>query len=410
MNNDYRKIYNCRVCDGTNLTDILDLGMQPWGNDFRDNPGEAKKYPLQTLFCNDCSTFQVKHNVPKEIMYDDHTYLSGANQSMYEHFQSVSLSAYQKSNNSAKFVVDIGSNDGTLLKTYKEIGLNVLGVEPCKNISEEAIASGIPTVIDFFDNDIANQIIKNHGHADIISAANVFYHVEELHDIVKGIKNLLSSDGIFIVQGTYLPNLIEKNEFDIIYHEHLLYYRIENLNFLLKRYDLEVFDVDFAEVHGGSFIAYICHKGAKVISNEVNEVISQEISKGYHTIEPYMNFATRVEELKTSIQKTIRSILDNGKSIYAYGAPVKGTVMMNYCELDSSMIPIAAEVNKAKINKYIPGVDIKVLDEASLDEPDYYFLLSWNFLDHFMKSKEYLSGKRKFIVPVPQPRVVKIDE
>ena len=407
MEIDYKQISKCRICGSTDLTEVLDLGMQPWGNDFREMPGEAKKYPLQTVFCNDCSTFQVKHNVPKEIMYDDHTYLSGANQTMYKHFESVSQNVLKKYNKTARFVVDIGSNDGTLLKTYKEMGLNVLGVEPCSNISEEAIASGIPTLIDFFNNDVANKIIKDHGNADIISAANVFYHVEELHDIVKGIKNLLSSEGVFIVQGTYLPNLIENNEFDIIYHEHLLYYRIENLNFLLKKYDLEIFDLDFAEVHGGSFIAYICHKGKKEINNKVNTVIDNEISKGYNKIGPYLDFASRVKELKKNIQETVKSILDDGKTIYAYGAPVKGTVMMNYCELDSSMIPIAAEVNKAKINKYIPGVDVEVLEESTLDEPDYYFLLSWNFLEHFKKSEKYLSGKRKFIVPIPDPHIVK---
>jgi SAM-dependent methyltransferase len=396
----------CRVCGSTNLDDVLDLGNQPWGNDFRRTPGYADKYPLIGVFCNECTTFQIKHNVSKEIMYEEHTYLSGANASMLSHFQSVADKACKNLTNDENFVVDIGSNDGTLLQTYKKKGLKVLGVEPCKNISNKAINSGIPTLIDFFNNEVANTIIADHGKADIISAANVFYHVEELHDIVKGIKNLLSDNGTFIVQGTYLPNLINNNEFDIIYHEHLLYYRIENLNFLLNKFGLEVFDVDFADVHGGSFIAFISHISSKEISKNVKDAILKERESKFHEKETYVLFAERVKELRSSIHNMLKDLVSKGNTIYAYGAPVKGTVMMNYCNIDSSITPLAVEVNKEKIGKYIPGVDVKVVDEMSVEEPDYYFLLSWNFLEVFKNSKEFKSGKRKFIVPVPEPRIV----
>lgn len=400
------EIKNCRVCGGSNLVDILDLGYQPWGNDFRTTPGEADKYPLIGCFCNDCTTFQIKHNVSKEIMYEDHSYLSGANASMTKHFQSVADKACKELGDDENFVVDIGSNDGTLLQTYKKKGLKVLGVEPCENISLKAINSGIPTTVDFFNNEVANSIIVDHGKANIISAANVFYHVEELHDIVKGIKNLLSDNGTFIVQGTYLPNLINNNEFDIIYHEHLLYYRIENLNFLLKRFGLEIFDVDFVDVHGGSFVAYICHNSAKEVSQNVKDAILKERKNKFHEKDTYLSFAERVKQLQYSIHNMIKDLVLKGNTIYAYGAPVKGSVMMNYCNIDSSLIPLAVEVNKEKIGKYIPGVDVKVVDELSVEEPDYYFLLSWNFLEVFKKSKEFKSGKRKFIVPVPEPRIV----
>ena len=404
------EITQCRVCDGNNLEDVLDLGIQPWGNDFRLIPGQAKKYPLVGCFCNDCSTFQIKYNVPKEVMYDDHTYLSSANKSMSKHFDSIANKVVDELNQSAKFVVDIGSNDGTLLKSYKKRGLRVLGVEPCESASVKAINDDVPTIIKFFNNETADEIKSQHGSADIISAANVFYHVEELHDIVKGIKTLLSDDGVFIVQGTYLPNLIKNNEFDIIYHEHLLYYRIENLNFLLNRFGLEVFDVDFADVHGGSFIAYISHKSSKSISKNVTNIIKEENKLGFNTIKPYKEFSIRVKELKESVQTMLNDLLSQGKTIYAYGAPVKGTVMMNYCNISSEMIPYAVEVNQEKIGKYIPGVDVPVIDENDAEEPDYYFLLSWNFLDVFKKSEEYKNGKRKFIVPVPSPYISQLDD
>jgi SAM-dependent methyltransferase len=402
------KISNCRVCGSEKLVKTLDLGMQPWCNDFvlKDELKTVEKYPLSTVFCSNCSTFQVQYTVPKEIMFKDHTYLSGSNASMPRHFQKIADRVCSNYVPDAKFVVDIGSNDGTLLKAYKNKGLDTLGVEPCTNVANIAIEDGIPTKKSFFNYDVAQEIYEDMGHANIISAANVFYHVEELHDIVKGIKFLLDKNGVFVVQGTYLPNLIERNEFDIIYHEHLLYYRIENLNYLLNMHDLEVFDVDFEEVHGGSMIAYIGHLSHRKISNKVVKQIQYEKSLGYDTITPYKNFSKRVADVKTSLNKLLNQLINEGKTVYAYGAPAKGTVLLNYCGIDSNLIPVAVEVNKAKIGRYFPGVNIEVVDESKVEEPDYYLLLSWNFLDVFKKSKQFIEGKRKFIVPVPTPEIV----
>jgi len=402
------KISNCRVCDSEDLIETLDLGMQPWCNDFvlKDDLESVIKYPLSTVFCSNCSTFQVQYTVPKEIMFKEHTYLSGSNASMPEHFQKISDKVCSSYIQDAKFVVDIGSNDGTLLKSYKNKGLNVLGIEPCNDAANIAIEDGVPTKKTFFNYDVAQEINKEMGCADIISAANVFYHVEELHDIVKGIKFLLGENGVFVVQGTYLPNLIERNEFDIIYHEHLLYYRIENLNYLLNMHDLEIFDVDFEEVHGGSMIAYIGHLSHRKISDNVVNQIEYEKSLGYDTITPYKNFSKQVEDLKISLNNLLNQLINEGKTVYAYGAPAKGTVLLNYCGIDSNLIPISVEVNKAKIGRYFPGVNIEVVDESKVEEPDYYLLLSWNFLDVFKRSQAYQSGARKFIVPVPHPEIV----
>ncbi len=404
-------ITKCRVCGGTDLQDVLDLGNQPWCNDYNHSDGKAcKQYPLITCFCKTCSTFQIKHTVPKEIMYNDHTYLSGANASMPEHFLRIAKKCHREFNPDAKFVVDIGSNDGTLLKQFKKLKLDVLGVEPCKEATLKAIESGVPTLNDFFTSANAEVIKNKHGHAQIISAANVFYHVEELHDIVRGVKLLLSDNGTFVIQGTYLPSLMENNEFDIIYHEHLLYYRIENLNYLLKMHGLEVFDVDFADVHGGSFVAYASKIGSRNISENVTSIIENERKSGFHTIEPYIRFKERVINLKSEIQNLLASLKDQGKIIYAYGAPAKGTVMINFCELDHDTISMAVEVNQEKIGTYIPGTSIKVYDEYEVQEPDYYFLLSWNFLDVFKKKPEFESGIRSFIVPVPEPIIIHKDD
>jgi SAM-dependent methyltransferase len=400
-------IKECRVCAGKNLKHVLNLGNQPWCNDFQVEDGaNCVKYPLATCFCEGCSTFQVEYTVPKEIMYKNHTYLSGANSSMPAHFATIAKKCYEKLNSNAQLVVDIGSNDGTLLTQFKKLNFNVLGVEPCVQAAAKAVEFDVPTLNDFFTSSIAENIKKNHGQAQIISAANVFYHVEELHDIVDGVKTLLEDDGTFIIQGTYLPTLLENNEFDIIYHEHLLYYRIENLNYLLKKHGLEIFDVDFADVHGGSFVAYAGHTGVKDISSGVTDIIQQERDLRLHTITPYLEFRDRVINLKSAIKGFVSSLKKQGKTIYAYGAPAKGTVMINFCELDSDTISLAVEVNQEKIGTYMPGTSIRVVDESKVQEPDYYFLLSWNFLEVFKNHSAYKSGIRRFIVPVPNPVVV----
>jgi len=403
-------VTKCRVCGGTDLHDVLDLGSQPWCNDYRKSDGkDCAQYPLTTCFCNTCSTFQIRHTVPKEIMYSDHKYLSGSNVSMPAHFQNIANKCYQEFNPNAKFVVDIGSNDGTLLKQFKKLELNVLGVEPCKKAALKAIESDVPTLNDFFTSSNAEVIRMKYGQAQIISAANVFYHVEELHDIVRGVKLLLSDDGTFVIQGTYLPSLLKNNEFDVIYHEHLLYYRIENLNYLLRMHGLEVYDVDFVDVHGGSFIAYVSHIGSHTVSDNVGDIIKNERKLGLHTINPYISFKERVINLKAEIQDLLADLKEQGKTIYAYGAPAKGTVMINFCELDKDTISLAVEVNKEKIGTYIPGTSIKVYDENEVQEPDFYFLLSWNFLDVFKEKVEFKSGIRSFIVPVPNPVILSKD-
>ena len=267
------KITKCRICNSNRIDECIDLGMQPWCNDFikLDQLGHEKKYPLKLVYCQNCTTLQVNYTVPKEIMYSEHTYLSGMTKTMYQHFKKISKNVVDNIINDKGLVVDIGSNDGTLLQTYKDLGMEVLGVEPGLEPSQIALKNGIPTQKRFFDFECASDILSENGKALVISAANVFYHVEDLHSIVKGIKHLLDSNGVFVVQASYLPNLIEKNAFDIMYHEHLLYYRLENLNYLFSLYDMEVFNYEMASVHGGSIIAYVGHKNSRTVDNNVKE-------------------------------------------------------------------------------------------------------------------------------------------
>ncbi|MDA8544972.1 class I SAM-dependent methyltransferase [Alphaproteobacteria bacterium] len=402
-------ITSCRVCRSKKLEDVIDLGIQPWGNDMvtKEEVGQEKKYPLVCCFCHDCSTLQVRYTVPKEIMYANHSYLSGSNKAMPEHFQKIAdyiASNYCTADGS--LAVDIGSNDGTLLRSYQNNKFRVLGVEASAEIADIACRSGIPTIAEYFNKTIANDIEMSHGKAMVISAANVFYHVEELHSIVEGVKGLLDDAGVFVVHASYLPNLIKDKAFDIMYHEHLLYYRMENLQTLLSMHGLEVFDFSFEQVHGGSIIVYACHKGSRPVSPKVADLIEKERKDKYHEVEVYKAFNADIQKLAKNVKMFLSDLKNQGATIAAYGAPVKGTVMLNYCGIDERLIDFAAEVNELKVGRYIPGTGIEIKHENDCTEPDYYFLLSWNFKEFFIQNREKSGGSSKFIVPIPFPHVV----
>ena len=400
----------CRICSGGNMDVFLDLGDQPWCNDFvtANHLGREAKYPLEICFCHDCSAVQVPYTVPKEIMYNDHPYLSGVNTVMCRHFNDVALNVCNKYMEfSSELVVDIGSNDGTLLKPFKDAGMRVLGIEPCNTAAKVAIDNGIDTITEFFNFESSQRIASDFGKAKIISAANVFYHVEELHSIVDGIKHLLSDDGVFVMQGSYLPSIMKKKAFDIMYHEHLLYYRMKTLQHILNIHGLEVFDVEDSTVHGGSVIAYICHKNSRTIKESVTKLEKQEEYEGFDRFDKYLDFGQSIVNLKEDIIEIISRLRKNGHSIYAFGAPAKGTVLLNYCNLKPDLIELAVEKNPLKFGHFVPGVGTPIVDENEVNEPDYYLVLSWNFINEFCKSEKFTSGKRKFIVPLPEPKILK---
>ena len=225
------QISKCRICDSSNIVKFLSLGIQPWCDNFLKESDLSKsepEYPLELFFCNHCTLVQLGYTVPKETMFIDYVYLSGTTRSLEEHFKLTAKHIVDKFNlNSADLVLDIGSNDGTFLDKFKNLGVKVLGVDPGKKQTELATKKGIETVNDFFNEDVAERILKKFGKTSIISAAGVFFHLEELHSVVKGIKKLLTDKGVFVIQATYLPSMIEKNAFDIVYHEHLVFYTLK---------------------------------------------------------------------------------------------------------------------------------------------------------------------------------------
>lgn len=396
----------CRVCGSKKLKMFLDLGFQPWCNDFVfKNPKKVKKYPLKIYFCQDCTTVQVGYTVSKEIMFNDHLYLSGTTKTMNDHFSLIADQVIDQFKlTSDSLIFDIGSNDGTLLSKFKSKGFNVLGVDPCKKASLIANKSGIKTINSFFNKNLAQKIKKNYGLANIISAANVFYHTEELHSICEGIKNLLAPKGVFVIQGSYLPEVIKKNEFDIMYHEHLLLYRMETLDYLLRLHNLSLFDVNLYPVHGGSFVAFAIHLDGRSRSDRLVKLISLEKKGDFDKFKIYLDFAKQVKKIRINLICLVSDLVKKGKIIYGYGAPAKGTVLINYCHFDKEVIPLAVEKNGLKFNHYIPGTKIKIIDETKVKKPDYYLLLAWNFAEEILKK---FNNQTHFIVPFPNPFITK---
>lgn len=401
----------CRVCSAREVELFLDLGDQPHCNRLIP-PAMADRrephFPLRVGFCRSCSLVQIDHTIPKEQMFSDYPYVSGTTKSLVAHFAATSARlAGRYGLQPSDLVVDIGSNDGTWLKQYRPFGLRVLGVEPAANVAAIATAAGVPTWNRFFNEETAAAIREKEGEASLVTAAGVFFHLEELHSVVRGVRALLKPDGVFCVQAIYLGGMIENTAFDQVYHEHLCYYTLRSISTLFARHGLEVFDVSVVPVHGGSLEVHVGHAGAHPIMPSVRALAADEDAKGLGRIETYRTFATRVARLKQETLALLERYRAAGKTVHCYGAPAKGATLLNAFGITTRLVALAAEKNPLKFGQMIPGARIPIVDEATVERPDAYLMLAWNFLDEFMeKERRFLERGGEFIVPVPALRVV----
>lgn len=397
----------CRVCDHSDLTLAIDLKQQPWGNHFLKNEevGTEPFYPLRVVYCNQCETAQLDFTVKKEIMFSDHTYLSGVTRSLDAHFKKIAHETDQCffSDRKVKAVLDIGSNDGTQLFHFQEIGYNVLGVEASKRITEIAIARGIPTLRNFFNLSLAQTI---NDRFDIINAAGVFFHLEELHSVTQGIKFLLKEDGVFIVQFLYMKSIQENTAFDQIYHEHLLYYTLKTLDVLLKRHGLALFDAHLSPIHGGSMIAFAGHRGARPVSSRLKHLKEEEERTGCNKLSAYTDLAQRIEKLKAENLQYLTQKKAAGKVIYGMGAPVKGNTLLNYFGIGKQFLHCLVEKNTLRKDLVSPGMHLPIILEDELPTPpDVYYVLAWNFKEEILKNnRSLLEQGVEFYFPIqPKP-------
>ncbi len=394
---------NCRICDSIDLTLVIDLGQQPWCNHFlkEEELGKEPFYPLQVMYCNNCSTAQLNYTVKKEIMFGDHTYLSGVTKSLSDNFRKIAEEVNQRFNpaNERRAVLDIGSNDGTQLKHYMDLGWDVLGVESSTTTAAIAERSGIPTLNCFFNLETMQGIGKKF---DIINAAGVFFHLEELHSVTEGIKYGLNENGIFVVQFLYMKSIMENDAFDQIYHEHLLYYTLQTINTLLARYDLEMFDAYLSPMHGGQMVAFVGHPGHHDITPRFRELLKEEQASGCNDIKAYHDFSERIVQMKKDNVAYLEKAKREGKKVFGMGAPVKGNTMLNYFKVGPELISCLLEKNKLRKGLYSPGMHIPILMEDEVDEtPDIYYVLAWNFKKEILKNNQHLIDQGvEFYFPV----------
>lgn len=401
----------CRVCNGKDLIVFLDLGRQP----HADNciaPKDLKKreihYPLRACFCRACTTVQIDYTVPKEVIFEEYLYVSGTTRTLKAHFANSTKRLIKNLKlRKGNFVVDIGSNDGTWLECWRGTGIRTLGVDGAKNLAKVANAKGLETWPKFFNTSVAEEVIAKKGYADLITAAGVFFHLEELHSVTAGIAKLIGKKGVLCVQAVYLGQMLKINSFDQIYHEHLTYWTLRSIERLLGMYDLEVFSTEFLPIHGGTIEYLIAKKGTRKILPSVTTMRRQEKKRKLGELKTYHDFAKRVWKVKKELLPILKRFKKEGKKVYALGAPIKGSTLLNSFGIGTALVPAAVEVNPLKIGKYIPGARIPILDEKKTPPPDAYLVLAWNFLPELLQKMEpYIKSGGVFIVPVPKPMVI----
>lgn len=394
---------NCRICDSKELELAIDLGDQPWCNHFltRDEIGKEPFYPLRVVYCHNCCTAQLDYTVKKEIMFGNHTYLSGVTKSLSDHFKAVAsevdtvfLSGHKK-----KSVLDIGSNDGTQLRHFRDLGYDILGVESSKTTAQMANDAGIQTLNVFFNYEVAKQIGRKF---DVINAAGVFFHLEELHSVTEGIREALESEGVFVVQFLYMKRIVENLAFDQIYHEHLLYYNLNTIEVLLARHGLSMFDAYLSPIHGGSMIGFVTHRGKRPSSDRLQALRKAEEDSLANRFETYLHFAERIKHMKEENLSYLQKAKKAGKTIFGMGAPVKGNTLLNFFGIGTQYIDVLVEKNELRRNLFSPGMHIPIVIEKELEKlPDIYYVLAWNFKKEILANNaDTLKKGVQFYFPV----------
>lgn len=402
----------CRICKKTKLFKFLELGPTPLANAFLKQEQLKSKepfYPLDVYFCAECGLVQLRDVVPPGILFQDYAYFTGVSKTMKQHFSQLALEVVNNFKLSKEdLVVDIGSNDGTLLSQFKKLGTKTIGVEPATNIAFFAEKAGIETITHFFSSEVAKKIIYRKGHAKVITGTNVFAHVNDLDSLLTVVNSLLTNDGIFIIEVPYLVDLFSKTEFDTIYHEHLSYFSLRPLVRLFKRFNMELFDVKRMPVHGGSIRCYI-RKAPSKIEKSVNQLLALEEDLKLDSFNTYQNFSTKVKDIKLKLNSLLNRLKRDGYKIIGYGASAKGNTLLNYCKIGTDLLDYIIDNTPFKRNLYTPGMHIPVASPNRIlkDIPDYALLLAWNYLDEILaKEQRYIELGGKFIVPIPEPKIV----
>jgi SAM-dependent methyltransferase len=403
---------SCRSCGGR-LDVFLDLGKTPLANALPrpEDLGLAEpRFPLEVALCAGCALVQITETVAPEVLFGEYLYFSSFSTTMLDHARELARRlAKERALDAGSLVVEVASNDGYLLQWYAEAGVPVLGIEPARNVAKVALERGIPTECAFFGLETAARFAEAGRRADVVHAHNVLAHVADVNGFVAGLRVLLKPGGVAVVEVPYVKDLLDRLEFDTIYHEHLFYFSVTSLAPLFARHGLVVRDVERIPLHGGSIRLFVEHAGAGPRSSAVESLLAEEQAWGVGQLDPYRAFAGRIETLRKDLLSLLDQLKDEGKQLAAYGASAKGSTLVNTFGIGPDRLAFVADRSTYKQGRLMPGVHIPIVPAETLLErqPHYVLLLTWNFADEILEQQaEYRRRGGKFILPIPEPRIV----
>ena len=407
----------CRICNSTQLSTIMSLGDQhiaaytPRASD--PNP-ILDKFPLELIRCTepDCGLVQLRHSTPGNVLYERYFYRSGINKTMTENLKEIAIQAISKVElQDNDIVLDIGCNDGTLLKNYQGKNLRSVGIDPAKNMAEFSKECGADIIVDYFNSKSFTDHYSNEK-AKIITSISMFYDLEDPNQFVSDIVNILAKEGVWVIELKYLPTMIFQNAFDNIVHEHIEYYHFSVIEYMLKKHGLKAVDVSLNDSNGGSVRVFVKHANQLVDENSEKRLLdlrSSEKKLNLNTAQPYEEFFQKCKELKSKTMSFIKNEVRNGKKIHAYGASTKGNTILQYYELDDKLIDAIADRNPDKWYRKTIGTNLEIISEEKSRslKPDYFLILPWHFLEEFReREQDFFKNGGKFIVPLPDFKII----
>ncbi|HUI78100.1 MAG TPA: class I SAM-dependent methyltransferase [Bryobacteraceae bacterium] len=400
----------CRACGGERLTLFLELGPQPLANSFLASAGEfagEAAYPLDVYFCETCSLVQLLDVIDPEVLFRDYIYVTGTSDTITRHNVDYARAVADLLQlGPGDLVVEAASNNGTLLQQFQALGVSALGVEPAANLAEVARQNGIETDTRFFNSDTARGLRESYGRAKAVIANNVLAHVDNTIDFLSGARYLLADGGMVIFEVPYLVEMLDRLEYDTVYHEHLCYFSVMALQKLCESAGLGIARIDRVPVHGGSLRVYAAAQSGHAA--DAVAMAGEERRAGLDSIARYRKFAANVAASREMLQNLLCRLRTAGRSIAGYGAPAKGNTLLNYCGIDTSFLPFTVDKNERKVGLYTPGMHIPVRPVSALleEQPDDVLILAWNYAGEIISQQQaYRARGGRFITPVPQPVV-----
>jgi SAM-dependent methyltransferase len=404
---------SCRICDHPHLIPVLSLGDLPLANALARNadPGDGDaRYPLNLVFCPHCALLQIAESVHPIVLFDEYPYFSSFSDTMLRHARDLAEQLVRTRRLSRENrILEIGSNDGYLLQYFLEKNIPILGIEPAKNLHQVSVQKNIPTLCSFFNQETFRQLNRDRQSFDVILALNVFAHAPDPHEFLEGIRLLLAPDGIAVFEFPYVRELIDKNEFDTIYHEHISYFSVTTLVNLFEQHQLRIYNVERLPIHGGSLRLTVMHNTGTPVSPVVEAFMEEEKRDGLLSPQYYLGFAHSVEKMKRETVTCLGALKREGKKIAGYGAAAKGSTLLNYYGIGRETIDFIADRNPFKQGRYLMGNHIPIVDPAQIriSKPDYILVLPWNLKEEIMEQLSYIRDwEGRFIIPIPKVEMV----